>query len=341
MSWDKKLTLKVIPLGLLSLFMSGETEATSYSLNNSTMKQKQIEYAKYQYLTVNDNTTDILNHPAFEGFSSLILPWDDDRKNINVSLNNIQSLLPYHSHVVPEVVVKSLNRMIDDRRHDQTVFYEFYSAQQKVEAPDKKNTGLFFFRGEKDAPFAIVCPGGGFEYVGSLHEGFPYADEISRQGYNVFVLRYRVGRGGINAVQDLASAITYIFRNAAKLQVSTHGYSVWGSSAGARMAAAIGSYGIAQFGGDDLPKPAAVVMAYTGYSDYTTHEPPTFVAVGSEDTIAPPFIMEQRVNALKHRNSVVEYHQYPGVGHGFGLGKGTSAADWILQAIQFWGETIK
>lgn len=47
------------------------------------------------------------------------------------------------------------------------------------------------------------------------------------------------------------------------------------------MAAELGSYGAAEYGGDDLPKPSALVMQYTGYSDYNPEgEPATFVCVG-------------------------------------------------------------
>ena len=49
------------------------------------------------------------------------------------------------------------------------------------------------------------------------------------------------------------------------------------------MAAAIGSHGVASYGGDDAPRPSAIVMAYTGHSDYAPTEPPTFVVVGEED----------------------------------------------------------
>lgn len=341
MTNNKNIPIKAMHLCLLSQLISGETGATDFYPNSKTMHQKQEHIFNYQHLTIDNNTTDILNHSAFNGFSSLILPWNDSQKNENVPIKNIQMLLPYHSHIVPDIVVSALNRMIDDVNQGQTVFYNIYTDQQKAQSPDKNNTGIFFFRGKKDAPFAIICPGGGFEYVGSVHEGFPYAAEISQQGYNVFVLRYRVGRGGLNAIQDLASAITFIFRNAVSLQVSMHGYSLWGSSAGARMAAAVGSYGVAQFGGEHLPKPAAVIMAYTGYSDYSEHEPPTFVVVGGKDGIAPPAVMEQRVNALRRNGTTVEYHQYPGVGHGFGLGKGTSAEGWISHATKFWEGTIK
>jgi len=42
------------------------------------------------------------------------------------------------------------------------------------------------------------------------------------------------------ATQDLAAAVSYILGNAATLGVSPSGYSLWGSSTGARMAASIG-----------------------------------------------------------------------------------------------------
>ena len=56
----------------------------------------------------------------------------------------------------------------------------------------------------------------------------------------------------------MARAISFIFEHAEELEVDTEGYSLWGGSAGARMAAWLGSYGPAAFGGDDLPQPSAV-----------------------------------------------------------------------------------
>ena len=88
------------------------------------------------------------------------------------------------------------------------------------------------------------------------------------------------------------------------------------------MVAAIGSHETARFGGSDLPKPSALVTLYTGLSDLALAEPPTFVALGDADGIAPPPIMEKRVAALRRRGTRVEYHKYAGVGHGFGLGFG-------------------
>jgi acetyl esterase/lipase len=293
------------------------------------------------HLGVQSTIRDILHHPSFAGFGHLLLPWDDRAYDEDMRLVRISSLLPYHSHVDPEIVMSALNRMIDDAVSGETVFYSFYSEAQKQEQPARSNTGLFFFRGSRGAPFAVISPGGGFSYVGSVHEGFPYAEAISGKGYNAFVLRYRTGYGGTVATQDLAAALSYILRNADKLGVSTNAYSLWGSSAGARMAAAIGSHGAAKYGGGDVPKPSAIVMAYTAHSDYSSAEPPTFVVVGEQDGIAPPSIMERRVEALAKSGTEVEYHKYKGLGHGFGLGKGTSAEGWVFDAIRFWEKSIR
>lgn len=279
---------------------------------------------------------DILRHPAFAGFSPLILPWDDRAYDESLRLTGIGSLLPHHTHVDPEVVTNALNRMIDDASTGKTVFYRFYSEAQMQQQPARKHTGLFYFRGQPGAPFAVICPGGGFSYVGSVHEGFPYAEAISRKGYNAFVLKYRAGHGGTAATEDLAAAVSYIYRNAGSLGVNTRGYSLWGSSAGARMAAAIGSHSVAHFGGGEIPGPSTVVMAYTAHSDYSSAEPPTFAVVGTQDGIAPAASMERRVEALRKSGANVEYHKYNDLGHGFGLGIGTSAEGWVFEAIRFW-----
>lgn len=292
------------------------------------------------HLRVDDTFGDLLEHPAFAGFGRLLLPWDDRRIDTSMRLRAIAALLPYHSHVDPDVVVSPINRMIDDVAAGRTVYYDVYSTAEKVAEPSRRNAGLFFFRGKPGAPFAVIAPGGGFAYVASVHEGFPFAAEISERGFNAFVLRYRAGQGGRVATEDLAAALTYIFRHAGELGVTTAGYSLWGSSAGARMVASIGSHGAARFGGATLPPPSTVVMLYTGHSEVAPSEPPTFVAVGESDGIAPPAVMERRVAALRRAGTEVEYHRYRGVGHGFGLGGGTSAEGWITDAVRFWAKQI-
>jgi len=63
--------------------------------------------------------------------------------------------------------------------------------------------------------------------------------------------------------------------------------------------------------------------------------------LGEWDNIASPAIMEQRINAMKDAGIDVEFHLYPNVGHGFGLGIGTTAEGWVNNAVRFWEKHIK
>lgn len=293
------------------------------------------------HVTSETTLGEVVDHPAFSGVGRLLLPWDDRPVDRGMRLHDVGRLLPYHTHVEPGVVASALNRMIDVAAAGHRIAYDIYSPAEKDADPSKRNTALFLLRGRPGAPFAVISPGGGFAYVGSVHEGFPYAAEIATRGYNAFVLKYRAGQGGAVATQDLAVALSFVMRNARDLGVATSGYSLWGSSAGARMAASIGSHGAATYGGDDLPKPAAVVMAYTAHSDWSRTEPPTFVVVGQRDSIAPPSAVKARVAALRAAGNDVEFHEYPGLPHGFGLGTGTVAEGWAGGAMRFWERQLK
>jgi len=294
---------------------------------------------KYNHLTTSNFIRDIVDYPAFKGFGELLLPRDDNSVYYNTQLRDVGSLMPYHSHVEPDIVVGAINHMIDEVNDGKTVFNDFYTNEQKQQDPGKKNTGLFFYRGNSDAPFAIVCPGGGFSYVGSLHEGFPLALEISKKGYNAFVIRYRIGSEQ-RATEDLAAAIAYIFRNAETLGVGTKDYSIWGGSAGARMAGNIALNGVSAYGGGNLPKPVTAVIAYTGQSSYSSDFSPAFITVAANDGIANVNTVERRVENLRNAGVEVEYRRYQSAGHGFGLGTGTDAEGWLDLAVQFWQRHI-
>lgn len=290
----------------------------------------------FTHVSADTTIAQLLAHPAFAGFGQHLLTREGDVSKGDMPLRDVRSLLPYHTAVDVPSVVAAINRMIDSANRGEAIFYDFYSEQDRQADNGKAATGLFFFRGKPGAPFAVICPGGGFSYVGSFHEGFPYAHELSKRGYNAFVLRYRVGNGGTPAVMDLAAALSFIFANADILDVGTEGYSLWGSSAGARMVASIGTHGTRVFGGHTLPKPSTVVMAYTGHMDYSSEDPPTYAIVGERDGIAPPSVMGNRIRQLQVAGIDTAITVIPNVGHGFGLGIGTAANGWISDAVKFW-----
>jgi acetyl esterase/lipase len=312
----------------------GNEKAIVHGAGSGTMQDQ----PKKGHLTTNHSVRDLVDHPGFKGFAELVLPWDDNAPYYGTRLSQVGSLMPYHSHVNPDVVVGTLNHMIDEVAAGRTIFYDFYTERQKQQDPAKNSTGLFLYRGRPGAPFSIVCPGGGFSYVGSLHEGFPLGWAISKKGLNAFVIRYRLNEQ--EATEDLAAAIAYVFRNAATLGVSTQGYSLWGGSAGARMVGNIALDGPSRHGRGTLPKPVAVIIAYTGQSSYSSTFPPAFITVSADDPIANPSTVERRVDNLRNIGVEVEYRKYRNAGHGFGLGVGTDADGWIEGALQFWDKHI-
>ncbi|MBR0095188.1 MAG: alpha/beta hydrolase, partial [Synergistaceae bacterium] len=180
----------------------------------------------------------------------------------------------------------------------------------------------------------ICNAGGGFVFVGAMHDSFPHALELSKRGFNAFALIYRPGAD--TACEDLARAIAFIHDHADELQVDTKDYSLWGGSAGARMAAWLGSYGTETFGEKRYPRPAAVIMQYTGLSEVTGNEPPTYNCVGTNDGIAPYRVMQRRIEAIKANGTDAMIEIFPGLSHGFGLGEGTIAEGWLDNAVRFW-----
>lgn len=303
-----------------------EQEASPAGVEN--MQTGQVADGSY---TVDTLISEVLADPVFGEYGRLIFPADTGY----YSGDTLGSLrLTWYSNIDPDKTVEITNYMKEHAGAGDTIFYDIYSEEEKASDPAKKDTGLFFFKGNPGEKFAICNAGGGFAYVGAMHDSFPHALELSKQGYNAFALIYRPGAQ--TACEDLARAISFIFEHAEELEVDTGCYSLWGGSAGARMAAYLGSYGPAAFGGDELPGPGTVVMQYTGHSEYTKSDPPTYVCVGENDGIASWRTMEDRLERMSALGVDTEFHKYPGLGHGFGLGTGTVAEGWIEDAVAFW-----
>lgn len=285
--------------------------------------------------TADTSIEDVKNDPMFGEAGRLLFPVDEGYSSGD-TLGELR--LVWYNNIDPEETVEIVNTLWQRASEGETVFYDIYTDEEKTADPEKGDTGLFFFKGEPGEKFAVCNAGGGFAYVEAMQDSFPHALELSKRGYNAFALIYRPGAQ--TACEDLARAISFIFENAEELEVDTDCYSLWGGSVGARMAAWLGSYGPAAFGGDDLPQPGAVIMQYTGHSDYTENDPPTFACVGESDGIANWRTMDRRLQAMSALGIPTEFHHYPGLRHGFGLGTGTVAEGWLDQAVAFWEEQM-
>ena len=286
--------------------------------------------------TADTKIADVQSDPVFGTYGRLIFPVNEGYYS-GTTLGELR--LTWYNGIDPDKTVEIVNYMKDHAEAGETIFYDIYTAEEQAAEPAKEDTGLFFFKGDPGARFAVCNAGGRFAYVGAMHDSFPHALRLSKLGYNAFALIYRPGAQ--NACEDLARAISFIFEHAEELEVDTDCYSLWGDSAGGRMAVYLGTYGTAAFGGEDLPKPGTVVMQYTGHSEYSEDDPPTYACVGTSDGIASWRTMQARLDAMAALGIPTEFHAYEGLPHGFGLGTGTVAEGWITDAVAFWEKQME
>lgn len=304
-------------LGMTLLACSGHAEEP----------QKEPE-TMTNYYTRQSRISDLMNDPVFGDYGRLIFPMNTGYWS-GTTLEQLD--LTWYNYIDPDKTVEVCNYL---RAHADNCFIDIYTEAEKQTNPELRNTGLFFFRGNSNAPFAICNAGGGFSYVGAMHDSFPHALELSKLGYNAFALIYRPG----DAYEDLARAIAYICDHADELGVSRTGYSLWGGSAGARMAATLGNSANLRSltGRTDLPQASAVIMQYTGYTTVSPYDGPTYACCGTSDGIASWRTMQSRLESLSALGIPTEFHSYNGLPHGFGLGTGTIAEGWLQDAIRFW-----
>ena len=269
--------------------------------------------------TQESTIAEVLAAPEFKGYARYLLPLELGY-DADMELSHVGRLLPYHRGVDPQAAVAILNLLSQRAQSEEQIYYPL----------GPQDAGVFVFKGKPNAPTALIAAGGGFAYVGSIHEGFPYALYLNRLGYNALVLQYRTDSGS-SACQDLMAAINFMFEHAQEQELDPEGYALIGSSAGARMAAAVGAASSKK-----AHPAAAVLMAYTGYHEVSAADRPTYMVCGNRDGIAPYRIMQQRAARLNELGIPAQFELAPGMGHGFGLGTGTCAEDWLKRAAAFW-----
>ncbi len=92
-------------------------------------------------------------------------------------------------------------------------------------------------------PAVIVCPGGGYLSC-SDREAEPIALKYAAAGFQVFLLRYTVGKKAVfpTSLIDLGTTIKYVRDNAEELNVLPHKIAVCGFSAGGHLTTSLGVY---------------------------------------------------------------------------------------------------
>lgn len=121
--------------------------------------------------------------------------------------------------------------------------FDVYGKAVTDRDPEKAQVKLLYLAGKAGMPFALVCPGGGYNRQWTLVEGFPIAWQLSQMGYHAFILLYRSGKTGLlpEPLEDTAQALQLIASLSDSCRFTTRNYAVCGFSAGGNLAALWGT----------------------------------------------------------------------------------------------------
>ena len=282
---------------------------------------------------------DVLAYPGFKQFSKILMP-NTKEADLRVKLDELQNIMSIHHNITTENTLEALDYLAEKIEKKERVFMPIYSKDDIEKDPSLAETGLYFFRGEENAAFSVILPGG-YSYRSTIHEGLPVAMRIAHSGYNAFVLSYRSGNL-MKGSMDLITAINFIIRNADKLKVRADKYSLWGAAVGAQLIINVTQNSDkGEMKGKLTTKPSVNIFTYPLSYYPTDKDVPTVIVVGDQDKIVNRTILKSSINNLNKMGIDAKFIQIPRLQHGFGVGfdpNSTVSINWIGRAISFWEE---
>ncbi len=201
--------------------------------------------------------------------------------------------------------------------------------------------------GTSNGKAVIVCPGGAYAMLAYQKEGQEIAQWLAGQGYNAYVLAYRVPNNRLGALQDVQRAIRAV-RSLGATQVGVIGFSAGGSLA-CRAATnwESPSYEIVDKKIDTLScRPDFAMLIYPAYLDegengtlsedlHVNEQTPPLFVFGTEDDVkySGPSC-KTIMKAMQEAGAPIELHYLTKGGHGYGMRSGAGII-WPLLAEEW------
>lgn len=277
-----------------------------------------------------------------------------------------------------DAMLLGLNRLLRQRETG-NCFYQIYSDEEIAEEPKKAEASLVWFPSDDpkaaERPYIIVVPGGGYVNVWNLTEGYPIAAHFNDDGYNAFILTYRVVGPKLlpKPTDDYAQALRFIKAHQDLFGVQWDNYFSTGFSAGAHLIATWGTdnHGYASYG---MPKPKALFPIYppiswtlevtdtdqddfvesalgistrkAAASDWNIDEhvknyPPSYICATEDDELVNPEHSRRLKRALDAEGIPAALEMGKRGGHGFAEGRTADTWGWIERAIDFMNANLK
>ncbi len=222
---------------------------------------------------------------------------------------------------------------------------------------------LYSPAGRNTGAAVVVFPGGAYQVLAIDLEGTEVCDWLTSIGVTCVLLKYRVPNTGplpksTAALEDAQRAVGMVRMHATEWHIDLQRIGVLGFSAGAHLAAALGTHFEKRIydpidASDQVScRPDFAVIAYPGYLalseqnfaanpeiQVTDKTPPTFIVQSEDD---PVHVENSTVYflALKQAKVPAEMHLYAQGGHGYGLRHTELPVTSWPQSVEIWLHTM-
>lgn len=193
----------------------------------------------------------------------------------------------------------------------------------------------------------VVCPGGGYAGLASMHEGTLVAQWLNKQGIAAFVLKYRMpNKQKTVPLDDAWQAMRHVREHAAEYGIRPDKIGIAGFSAGGHLASTTSTHfaptgtstrpdftilfypvitmDMATHGGSrqnllgDNPSLSDLYL-FSNEKQVNNTTPPTILLLSDDDKVVLPENSIRYYNALKNNDIKATMYIFPEGGHGWGL----------------------
>lgn len=207
----------------------------------------------------------------------------------------------------------------------------------------------------------VACPGGAYMGLAMDHEGRNFAPLLNKEGYALFVLKYRLPAGRYTVPMADAEQAMRIVRSHAK-EWGINKLGIMGSSAGGHLASTLATHYKDSITRPDFqillypvitmnakfthtgsrnallgPNPSQeLVNEYSNELHVPNKAPEAFIVLSSGDKAVPVYNSLQYAQALVDKGVLTDLHMYEGGYHGFGYSESyTEHFQWINELL-YW-----
>lgn len=209
----------------------------------------------------------------------------------------------------------------------------------------------------------IMCPGGGYGWEATGHEGHGMAEWFNRQGITYIVLKYRLPQGDCNLpLADAEQAVRLARANASDWGIDPSKVGIMGASAGGHLASTLATHYSSPETRPDFQvlfypvitmdarythmgsrvnllgenPDDEVVRKFSNELLVTPHTPKAFIMLSSDDNAVPVANGVNYYMALLSNNVRASLHAYPEGGHGWGYGDGFLYKGRWTDELEMW-----